>query len=85
MDSKERGRNEPREEVRVSYAQVLEVQDLTKDTQTAILRGNIVGLVAILDSEITNLFIVSALINVEKLPSLSCHYNVFGQKILPKL
>ena len=72
MDSKERGRNEPREEV--SYTQVLEVQDLTKDTQTAILRGNTVGLVAILDSVITNSFLVSTLINVEKLPSLRCHY-----------
>ena len=67
MDSKERGRNEPREEV--SYIQVLEVQDMTMGTQTAILRGNPVGLVAILDSVFTILSLVSTLINVEKLPS----------------
>ena len=74
MGSKERGRNEPREEV--SYIQVLEVQDMTMGTQTAILRGNPVGLVAILDSVFTILSLVSTLINLEKLPSLSCHYSV---------
>ena len=47
---------------------------MTMGTQTAILRGNPVGLVAILDSVFTILSLVSTLINVEKLPSLSCHY-----------